>query len=554
MRVRSGTGMLPMIAVAILVTGITACGDAQRETADRAGAESGSATEQAVVFRRSIAGEPDTLDPHRSEEASTADVLRDLFEGLTSERPDGAIVPGVAESWEITEDGQVYRFSLREDARWSNGDAVTAGDFVSGFRRSANPETGSHYSQVLLPIEGAAAVLAGKAPPESLGVSALDEHALEIRLESPTPYFLGLLSHSATYPVHGPSLETHGDRFARPGTLVSNGPFALDDWVVQSHVRLVRNPHYWGASQVKLDEVIYYSIEEPAAELKRYRAGELDFTETIPNAQFDWIRENLGDELRIAPYLGVYYYILNVTRPPFDDVRLREALNLAVDREMLVESVTGIGELPAYGFVPPGTRDYEPPRYDWAHWSEEQRLDRAQQLYAAAGFGPDNPLRIKLYYNTGDNHKKIALAIAAMWKQTLGVETDLINEELRVLLEHRRDRSRWEIMRLGWVGDYDDPTTFLEIMQTDHAQNDTGFSDAGFDDLIREAALIRDPAERTRILRNAEQTMLEHYPVVPLYFYVTKRLVKPWVRGYEPGIMDHNYSRDLSIDTKARGF
>jgi oligopeptide transport system substrate-binding protein len=336
--------------------------------------------------------------------------------------------------------------------------------------------------------------------------------------------------------------------------MVSNGPFALDEWVVQSHVGLVRNQYYWGASRVKLDEVVYYSIEEPGAELKRYRAGELDFTESIPNAQFGWIRENLGDELRIAPYLGVYYYILNVTRPPFDDVRLREALNLAVDRDVLVEAVTGIGELPAYGFVPPGTRDYQPMRYEWARWSEEQRLSRARELFAAAGYGADNPLRIKLYYNTGDNHKKIALAIAAMWSQALGVETDLINEELRVLLEHRRDRSRWEIMRLGWVGDYDDPTTFLEIMQSDHAQNDTGFSDSSFDDLIHEATLIRDPAERMRVLEEAERTMLEHYPVIPLYFYVTKRLVKPWVQGYEPGIMDHNYSRDLSIDTKARGF
>lgn len=546
--------MLTMIATAILVAGITACGDAGRETAEPAGAEADGATEQLVVFRRGIAGEPDTLDPHRSEEASTADVLRDIFEGLTSERPDGAIVPGVAQSWEISEDGRVYRFNLREDARWSNGDAVTADDFVTGLRRSANPATGSHYSQVLLPIAGADAVLAGDAPPEALAVQALDEHLLEIRLESPTPYFLGLLSHSATYPVHGPSLATHGDRFARPGTMVSNGPFALDEWVVQSHVGLVRNQYYWGASRVKLDEVVYYSIEEPGAELKRYRAGELDFTESIPNAQFGWIRENLGDELRIAPYLGVYYYILNVTRPPFDDVRLREALNLAVDRDVLVEAVTGIGELPAYGFVPPGTRDYQPMRYEWARWSEEQRLSRARELFAAAGYGADNPLRIKLYYNTGDNHKKIALAIAAMWSQALGVETDLINEELRVLLEHRRDRSRWEIMRLGWVGDYDDPTTFLEIMQSDHAQNDTGFSDSSFDDLIHEATLIRDPAERMRVLEEAERTMLEHYPVIPLYFYVTKRLVKPWVQGYEPGIMDHNYSRDLSIDTKARGF
>jgi oligopeptide transport system substrate-binding protein len=542
------------VAGLIILSGLGACSERQS-----AGNSIGVRTQpvpkvEGVVFRRSIAGEPDSLDPHRSEEASTADVLRDLYEGLTTESPDGTILPGVASRWEISEDGRVYRFHLRPDARWSNGDDVTAEDFVAGLRRSADPKTGSSYSQILDPIENADAVLAGRAAVETLAVSAIDKHLLEIRLKAPTPYFLGLLSHSATYPIHGPSLALHGDRFARPGTLVSNGAFVLDEWVVQSHLKLTKNARYWGASELELDTVLYYSLEEPASELKRYQAGDLDFTESIPNTRFKWIQENFDDELRIAPYLGIYYYMFNITRPPFDNAGLRKALNLAVDRQILTEKVTGVGELPAFGFVPPGVGGYESRHFLWADWDDDARLEAARGLYAEAGYDDDNPLRVQLYYNTGENHKKIALAISSMWRQALGVQTELINEELRVLLDHRRDRSRWELMRLGWVGDYDDPNTFLEIMQTDHGQNDTGFSDPLFDELVSKASRELNPVRRMEMLAEAEQRMIDQYPVVPLYFYVTKRLVKPWVQGYKPGIMDHNYSRDLSIDTGARGF
>lgn len=542
------------VAGLIILSGLGACSERQS-----AGNSTGARTQpvpkvEGIVFRRSIAGEPDSLDPHRSEEASTADVLRDLYEGLTTESPDGTILPGVASRWEISEDGRVYRFHLRPDARWSNGDDVTAEDFVAGLRRSADPKTGSSYSQILDPIENADAVLAGRAAVETLGVTAIDKHLLEIRLKAPTPYFLGLLSHSATYPIHGPSLALHGDRFARPGTLVSNGAFVLDEWVVQSHLKLTKNARYWGASELELDTVLYHSLEEPASELKRYQAGDLDFTESIPNTRFKWIRENFDDELRIAPYLGIYYYMFNITRPPFDNAGLRKALNLAVDRQILTEKVTGVGELPAFGFVPPGVSGYESRRFPWADWDDDARLEAARGLYAEAGYDDDNPLRVQLYYNTGENHKKIALAISSMWRQALGVQTELINEELRVLLDHRRDRSRWELMRLGWVGDYDDPNTFLEIMQTDHGQNDTGFSDPLFDELVSNASRELNPVRRMEMLAEAEQRMIDQYPVVPLYFYVTKRLVKPWVQGYKPGIMDHNYSRDLSIDTGARGF
>ncbi|MGI9264069.1 MAG: peptide ABC transporter substrate-binding protein [Gammaproteobacteria bacterium] len=536
------------------LAGLTACGERAPSIEQSQVAPVPDSKAEGVVFRRSIAGEPDSLDPHRSEEASTADILRDLYEGLTSESPDGTILPGVAERWEISADGLVYLFFLRSGARWSNGDDVTAEDFVAGLRRSVDPLTGSSYSQVLDPIKNADAILNGNAPVDSLGVVALEPGVLEITLKAPTPYFLGLLSHSSAYPIHGPSLETFGDGFARPGTLISNGPFVLQEWVVQSHLKLIRNNFYWGAANVALDTVFYYSLEEPASELKRYQAGDLDFTELIPNNRFKWIRENFGEELRVAPFLGIYYYAFNITRPPFDDVRLRQALNLAVDRQILTEKVTGVGELPAYGFVPPGVGGYEARRYDWADWDEAARLELAGSLYKAAGYSHDNPLRVKLYYNTGENHKKTAIAIASMWRQTLGVETELINEELRVLLDHRRDRSRWELMRLGWVGDYDDPNTFLEIMQTGHGQNDTGFADPAFDELLQKASQTLDPDKRMALLAQAEQRLIEGYPVVPLYFYVTKRLVKPWVLGYTPGIMDHNYSRDLSIDTSARGF
>ena len=511
------------------------------------GSAASAAAEQ--VLRRGNAVEPETLDPHKAEGTNTSNILRDLYEGLTAEAADGSIIPGAARSWTVSEDGLTWRFELREDGRWSNGDPVTAADFVRGLRRSADPTTGSNYSVVLTPLVNAPAVIAGDLPPEALGVSAPDLYTVILQLRSPTPYLLGLLTHSATYPIHGPSLQQHGERFARPGTLISNGAFELDDWVVQSHLSLRRNPHFWDADAVQLDRVIYYPTENQAAELKRYRAGELDWTDVIPKNQIRWLRANMADELHISPYLGTYYYGLNLEREPFkDNPDLRLALSMALDRETLTERITAVGEVPAYSWVPPGVNNYSAQPPEWAKWPRERQLAEARRLYQRAGYGPDNPLQVELRYNTQQDHKKVAVTAAFMWREALGVEVTLINEEWKVFLQNRRFGKVTEIFRGAWISDYNDAFSFAELLLGGNDLNDTGYDNPEYNALIRAAAAEPDPAQRRAMLEQAERVMLADQPLIPVYFYVNARLVKPWVKGWQDNIMDHHSSRHLWIE------
>lgn len=534
--------LLALLAAAL---GLAACGDGGNNPELAAPNE----TAAAMVFRRGNGGDPDSLDPHRSEGTTSGAILRDLFEGLVGETVKAELRPGGARSWEISDDGLRYTFYLHDDARWSNGDPVVAEDYAFGLRRSVSPATASSYAQLLKPIKNAEAVIAGELPPGELGVTALDAHTLRIELESPTPYLLGMLTHTSAFPVHRPSLEAHGDQFTRPGKLVSNGPYRLDEYVTQSHIRIVKNPHYRERDDVAIDLVYYYNTEDRNAELKRYRADELDYTFEIPTTQVKWIREHLGSELKSAPYLSVYFYIFNLDKPPFKGNKaLRQALSMAVDRKTLVEKVTGVGEVAAYGFVPPGVYGHEQVQYEWAGLADADRIRRAQELYEQAGYSRMAPLKTEIRYNTSENHKKIAVAIAAMWKQVLGVEATLVNEEWKVFLQTRKRRDEWEVFRFSWVGDYNDANTFLEIMHSGHGQNDAGYSAKAFDDLIELAATETDMKTRAELLREAEKQMLSDYPVMPLYFYVSKHLVKPWVKGYQPNIMNRDQSRYYRIE------
>jgi oligopeptide transport system substrate-binding protein len=538
-----------VLTVACLLS--VACGQREElqvpvQTAPVGGA-SGQQLAAVQILRRGNGTEPETLDPHRAEGVTAANVLRDLFEGLVTEAPDGTLIPGAAESWTLSDDGLVYTFKLQGKGRWSNGDPVTADDFVYGLRRSADPATLSEYSAILYPIENAAEVVAGTLPPERLGVRAVDAQTLEIRLHAPTPYLLGLLTHASTYPVHRKSVEQHGARFARPGMLVSNGPFRLGEWVVQSHIRLLRNPQYRDDANTTLDEVWYYPVENAEAELNRYRAGELDLTETVPARQIPWLRQNLPDELHIAPYLGSYVFGFNTTQPPFRDApKLRKALALALDREILTSKISGAGELPAYSWVPP-VSGYTQQLPDWAQWTQAERNAEAQRLYAAAGYSASRPLRMQLLYNTESNHRRLAVAMAAMWREVLGVETELLNQEWQVFLQTRRSRLDTQLFRYGWIGDYNDPYTFAEILESKHGLNDMGYSNPRYDALLAAAAREADPQQRMDMLAEAERVMLEDMPIVPLYFYVSKKMVKPWVAGMEANIMDHHHSRHLRI-------
>ncbi|HHQ15066.1 MAG TPA: peptide ABC transporter substrate-binding protein [Chromatiales bacterium] len=490
--------------------------------------------------------DPQTLDPHRVQGVPGSNILRDLFEGLVGEAPDGTLVPGAAESWTVSENGRVYTFNIRENGRWSNGDPVTAKDFEFGLRRSVDPATLSLYSSILFPIENAEAIANGELPPDALGVEAVDDHTLVIRLRAPTPYLPGLLTHSSTYPVHRPSLEQYGAAFARAGRLVSNGPYRLVEWAVQSHIRLQRNEYYRDDEHTEIDEVWYYPTENQDVELKRYRAGELDITESLPYQQLGWIRENLGEQLRIAPYLGSYYYGLNLTRPPFkDNPKLRSALAMAIDRDIITEKVTGAGEIPAYGWVPP-VAGYEGQQPDWAAWTQAERNERARQLYSEAGYSKARPLTVELLYNTQENHKRIAVAIAAMWKQTLGVRTKLLNQEWKVFLSTRANKDT-QIFRAGWIGDYNDAYSFAQLMHSTNEQNDSGYHSAEYDALLDQAAIEPDPVRRAELMQQAERVLLRDLPIIPIYFYVSKHLVKPWVGGFVPNVMDHHQSKHLYI-------
>ena len=509
-----------------------------------------TAVDERITFHRGNGGEPDTLDPHHNEETSGQAILVDLFEGLVTTDVDLNIIPGVAERWEISDDGKTYTFELRDDARWSNGDTVAAQEFVAGLQRTVNPETASTYAQLLLPIRNAEAVIAGEAPPEQLGVRALDERTLEIELAGATPYFIQLLTRSQTFPLHEPSYAEHGDGFARPGALVSNGAYRLTEWVVNSHIRLEKNEHYHAADDVQIEVVYYHNTEDRDAELRRYRAGELDYTYEIPTSQYNWIIENLPGELRVEPYLSVYFYGFDTTEPPFDDVRLRQALTMAIDRRIITEQVTGVGEVPAFGIVPPGLPGYERQAYEWSQLNNEQRIAEAQRLYAQAGYSDARPLRAELRYNTSENHRRLAVAVASMWKSALGAEIQIVNQEWKVMLQDRQNPAQWDIMRYGWSGDYADAFTFLEIFQSDHGQNFTKIRNARYDELVAGAGAENGPARRLELMAEAEREMLDSYAVIPLYFYVTKHLVKPDVLGYRPNALNIDRSQHYRIEQR----
>lgn len=505
----------------------------------------------AATLRIGNGPEPDTLDPQRARGVSAGNILRDLYEGLTELSADGRIVPAAAASWQVDDDGLVYTFRLREDARWSNGDPVLAGDFVEGLRRAVTPATGATFAQMYAPVRGARAVMAGTAPPESLGVDAPEPLVLRIELDQPTLHLPGMLAHPSAFPVHRPSLRDYGDAFTRPGRLVSNGAYRLQDWVMHSHVTLARSPYFRDAAATQIERLQYVVTEDVGSELKRYRAGELDITYDIPPVLADRIRSELGGELRVAPYLGVYYYGLNLTHPPFaGQPALRAALAMTIDRQVIADKVlNGLG-LPAFGWVPPGTGDYPAQRPDWADWPYARRVAEARRLYAKAGYGPDRPLEVEIRYNTHEGHRRVAIAVAAMWKQALGMRTRLVNEEFKVFLNNRRLRRDTQVFRAAWMADYLDASSFTDILHSMHGQNDTGWRDAEYDRLLAEAAAAADPAARSLLLQRAEQRVLTEWPVIPIYFYVSRHLVKPHVLGWTDNLLDYHYSKQLRLEPR----
>jgi len=531
---------------------IVGCGEQDKagqatESGEIYGGDSGIELAKEQVFRKNNGAEPGTLDPHRAEGVPASNILRDLFEGLVVELPNGEYIPGVAESWTVSEDSKRYVFKIRKNAKWSNGDAFTAYDYVYSFKRSVDPKTLSNYSSMLYPIKNARAIVMGEASPEQLGVYSEDENTLVVELEKPTPYFLSLLTHSTTYPVHRESIEKLGKFFTRPGNLVSNGAFKLEEWRVQSHIKIIKNEQYWDNENTTLEATYYYSLDDANSALKRYRANELDFTDTIPLEQLTLIKNRMADEYRVAPYFGSYYYGFNNTKAPFkNNPKLRTALNMAIDRDILVNIVIGAGQIPAYSFVPP-VKTFQPIEPEWSTWSKEKREAEALRLYQEAGYSKDKPLEVEILYNTSENHKKVALAVAAMWKQALGAKTILRNQEWKVFLDTRRMQNETQIFRGGWIGDYDDPYTFSQMLHAENEMNHPGYNSKEYNRLVDLAATKNAGEDRLNDLRAAERVLTKDLPIIPLYFYVSQHMIKPWVIGLEDNVMDHHYSKYVKI-------
>ena len=501
------------------------------------------------VLHRGNGAEPETLDPHKSTGVTEYNIEADLYEGLVTLTPDGKQIPGAAQSWDVSDDGTVYTFHIRPDAKWSNGDPLTADDFVYSLRRAVDPKTASDYAPMLKPIKNADEIVAGKLGLDKLGVEAVDPHTLKITLNGPTPFILGILNHNIAMPVHKATVEKYGDQWTRPGNAVTNGAFMMKDWVPQSQITLVKNPNFHDAAKVKLDKIVYYPTEDIAEELKRYRAGELDVTYEVPSDQIKWLEANMKDEFQHSPYFGTYYYVINLTKEPLgSQQKLREALALTIDRDVLTDKITQAGEIPAYSWVPPGVPGYEQQSTDFKGMTQADRDKLAKKLYAEAGYGPDKPLKIELLYNTSENHKKIAVAIASMWKQKLGVDVALTNQEWKVYLD-TRDEKNFQIARAAWIGDYVDPLNFLELFRSDAGKrNDAGYNNPKFDKLLDEAALPQNLANRMKLLAEGEKVFLTDLPLIPIYHYVTKHMVSKKVAGWEFNVLDIHKSQYLSLN------
>lgn len=479
-----------------------------------------SAGNRTQVLHLGNLSEPKDLDPHLVTGVTEHNVLSALFEGLIAEGPrDLRPAPGVAQRWDITPDGRTYRFHLRPDARWSNGDAVTADDFVFSYRRMLSPRLGAPYAYMLFCIHNAEAYHRGRIQDfDRVGVRALDPHTLELTLGHPVPYFLALLTHFAWYPVHPPTLaafeavHTIGTRWTRPGNLVGNGPFVLESWEPGRRIVVARSPTYWDRDRVRLRHIHFHAIGDHQIEERAFRAGQLHVTGTVPIDRIDHYRRNEPHLLRLDPYLGTYYYLLNVNRPPLDDVRVRRALAMTVQREAIVERITRAGETPAYHFTPPDTAGYTPS----ARLSGDAQTARA--LLAAAGFpGGRGFPRLQLLYNTSDAHARIAQAVQQMWASDLGIAVELVNMEWKVYLSETQS-GNFDIARAGWIGDYLDPNTFLDLWVTGGGNNRSGWSHPEYDRLIRAAAQAADRQTRFELFSQAEALLVEECPVIPVYF------------------------------------
>lgn len=497
--------------------------------------------------------EPKGLDPHIVTGVTENKIISALIEGLIAYHPtdDNEPEPGVAESWSAHDNYSRWVFRLRPDARWSNGDPVTASDFVYSWRRILTPALGAEYADMLHILEGAEAFHRGQTDDFStVGVKAVDGQTLEVRLVGPTPYFLGMLKHYSWYPVHPPTIERfggiaqRGSQWTRPGNYVGNGPFVLAEWALNKVIRVTRNPLYWDSERVRLKEIRFFPIENVTTEETAFRNGQLHVTNSLKSDKIPWYRDNRPDILHIGPYLGTYFYRLNVTRGPLGDARVRLALNLALDRQLIVDTVTLGGQRPAFGYTPDGMRGYSPPQplsYD---------PERARALLAEAGFpGGKGFPTFSILFNTLEDHRKIAEAVQQMWRRHLGINVTLTNQEWKVYIDSQV-KMDYDLSRAGWIGDYMDPITFLSMWTTNNGNNNTGWTNREFDDLIRRAQRSGSVEEHFSLLHKAETIFMEELPVVPLYWYTRTYLLDPRVQGWHPKLLDNRPYKYIYLEDR----
>ncbi|HDU5580647.1 oligopeptide ABC transporter substrate-binding protein OppA [Klebsiella aerogenes] len=498
---------------------------------------------------RNNGAEVQSLDPHKIEGVPESNVNRDLFEGLVIGDLNGHPVPGVAESWD-NKDFKVWTFHIRKDAKWSDGSPVTAQDFVYSWQRLADPKTASPYASYLQygHVANVDEIIAGKKPATDLGVKAIDDKTFEVTLSEPVPYFYKLLVHPSVSPVPKAAIEKYGEKWTQPANIVTNGAYKLKDWVVNERIVLERNTNYWDNAKTVINQVTYMPISSEVTDVNRYRSGEIDMTyNNMPIELFQKLKKEIPKEVHVDPYLCTYYYEINNQKAPFTDVRVRTALKLALDRDIIVNKVKNQGDLPAYSYTPPYTDGMKLVEPEWFKWSQEKRNEEAKKLLAEAGYTADKPLTFNLLYNTSDLHKKLAIAVASIWKKNLGANVKLENQEWKTFLDSRH-QGTFDVARAGWCADYNEPTSFLNTMLSDSSNNTAHYKSPAFDKIIGDTLQVTDEAKRAELYAQSEQQLDKDSAIVPVYYYVNARLVKPWVGGYtgkDP--LDNIYVKNLYI-------
>ncbi len=511
---------------------LNACGGSDKAASTQQG-KSAAAAEANVVTRNNVT-EPQSLDPHQITGVPEINIVRDLLEGLVETDAKGDIIPAVAESWS-SDDNKVWTFKLDTDAKWSNGEPVVAEDFVYSWRRLVDPKTASQYASYLqaAKIENIDEILAGKQAPETLGVTAVDPQTLQVTLTAPVPYFPKMLYHAATKPVHRATVEQFGVKWTQPENFVGNGAYKINKWVVNERIELVKNPEYRDADSVKIERVVFLPIGAQTDDVARYQAGEVDITDALPPEMFAKLKAEYPQELMFSPYLCTYYLEINNQKAPFDDARVRKALSLTLDRDTIAAKVLGRGEEPAYNLTRVGTADFVPYVPAWTKMDYSARINEAKKLLAEAGYSNAKPLTFSFLYNTSEQHKKIAVAAASMWKQALGfVNVKLENQEWKTYLDNRRS-GNYQLARASWCGDYNEPSTFLNTLRSSNSSNRAFYKNPEYDAILdRTLSPDAGVAARSELYRQAEAKIDEAAAVIPVYGYVNARLVKSRIGGY----------------------